>query len=387
MQTYPHDSAYDGVEVYLPDISKFLPGDLLLTHNANDESGKLRGQSKAVVLATRGTFDHVMICAVSPTFVEAIPPRVGNFSIARTFAHSLDNVRVLRYPDAAVADKASRAAQQHIGRNYSILRAGATVFPLGIAERITDKGIFCSALAAHLFVEAGAREFDATPILKTTPATIEKMACMRDVTALVFEKALAPANIEQLSALDGTRRPSPGSIQASVMADYYEKLFPLAEPVIDDPAFASKDVPFTFFDILKLIIRAHSFSVTLPSVDQARFVARIDALDSAAAALIDSGGLQEVFQSLASTEDASLQRTLAESFNPSPDIDIQQLKQQLRATADQIADRNNGLAAFRQIAGRSKASASWIALTEISIAAFVQREQLLEEVVGRLTGR
>lgn len=387
MQTYPHNSAYDGVDVYLPDISKFLPGDLLLTHNANDESGKLRGQSQAVLRVTGGTFDHVMICATSPTFVEAIPPRVGNFSIARTFAHSLDNVRVLRYPDAAIADRASHAAQQHIGRNYSIIRAGATVFPLSVAKRITDKGIFCSALAAHLFVEAGAREFDATPILKTTPATIEKMACMRDVTALVFEKALAPANIEQLSALDGTRRPSPAGMQASVMADFYEKLFPLSEPVIDDPAFPWKEVPLTFFDILKLIIRAHSFSGALPSADQASFVARMVALDTAAAALIDSGELQEVFQSTTSFEDASLQRTLAESFNPSPDIDIQQLNQQLLITAQQIVDRNAGLAPFRQIAGHSKASARWVALSETPIAALVNRESVLTEVINRLTGR
>jgi hypothetical protein len=72
-----------------------------------------------------------------------------------------------------------------------------------------DNRTFCSALVSTAFRAGGAPEFSKIDPMKTTPATLEKSAHFVDVTSQVFMRILSPNNIEEMSALDGDRIPSP----------------------------------------------------------------------------------------------------------------------------------------------------------------------------------
>lgn len=105
---------YDGRYVYVTDLSKLKPSDVLLTRNSETSSKKAGFQSGAIAKATRGTYSHAMLCPVPPTFIEAVGHGVSNVSAQRCFIHDLKNVRVLRYPDAAIAKDAGEPRSSNI---------------------------------------------------------------------------------------------------------------------------------------------------------------------------------------------------------------------------------------------------------------------------------
>lgn len=173
---------YNGRTVLLPEVDSLQPGDILLSFNAESTDrgdGKVAGVIRA---ATKGRFSHALICSAPPTLIEAIGRGVSTLSLARCFAHSLDNVRVLRYPDAEVARKAASLVQLQVGRDYSISRAILSVFPEQTITKINDHGIFCSALVAQVYVNAGAEIFASTAVDRTTPATIDQLNVLIDIT-------------------------------------------------------------------------------------------------------------------------------------------------------------------------------------------------------------
>jgi hypothetical protein len=180
--------------------------------------------AQSIRTASGGTFDHVLICTAPPTFVEAIDVGVGTLSLQRCFTHSLQSVRVLRHPDPNIAARAAQRAQMQVGQAFSKRKAKASVLPDADVDEIKHKGVFCSALVAQAFTDAGAQNFLATKVSKTTPATLEKMAGLIDVTDQVFRKILSPPNIEAMSALDGDRveslRPATGT-KPSATASHY----------------------------------------------------------------------------------------------------------------------------------------------------------------------
>ena len=63
---------YDGRYVYVIDVSKLKPGDVLLMRNAETSSTKGGFQSSAIAKATGGNYSHAMLCTVPPTLIEAV---------------------------------------------------------------------------------------------------------------------------------------------------------------------------------------------------------------------------------------------------------------------------------------------------------------------------
>lgn len=218
--------------VFSPSIDLFRPGDLILTRN---RWGGGRKTSSAIAKATGGTFSHVLVCETPPTFVEAMPDGVGTISLQRCFVHDLENVRVLRYPDPLVAGRAAARLQFHIGRAYSVSRAALSPFPVGTMGVLQDRGIFCSALAALVFREAGGEAVFTYPPEKTTPATIEHYSGLIDITGLIFRPASAPGNIALMSSLDGERRQSPSERQTQLLLGYAAEMFPAADALVAFP--------------------------------------------------------------------------------------------------------------------------------------------------------
>ena len=199
----------------MPLCGQLLHGDILLTRNREAADVSARLQSDVIAKVTGGDFSHALICSVPPTFVEALGNGVGNFSIQNGFAHAMRNVRVLRYPDAEIAKMAGNEAARVLGKGYSVADASHRYAPKMSTPPHQMKLIFCSALVAAAFANAGAPEFMALDTWKTTPAIIQKLACLHDVTDTVFREALAPQNIEYMSALDGDRFETPSSLQTS----------------------------------------------------------------------------------------------------------------------------------------------------------------------------
>ena len=66
MHAGARQTRYDGKQVFVPEVDKLLPGDILLTFNAEAEASKDLKQSKAIRAATGGSFSHALICSVPP---------------------------------------------------------------------------------------------------------------------------------------------------------------------------------------------------------------------------------------------------------------------------------------------------------------------------------
>ena len=380
-----HNPRYDGLFVYAPLVSALRPGDILLTRNA--EGGDLKGKalSKTIMAASGGSFDHALICTVPPTFVEAVDIGVCTLSVQRCFTHSLQAVRVLRYADPTVALHAAQLAQLQVGRTYSKRKAAASVFPETMIDEIKHNGIFCSALVAQAFAEAGAPEFAATKVSKTTPATLEKMGCLIDVTDQLFRKILSPPNIEAMSALDGARAETPSVRQTFITMAYAATLVPAADAIVEVFPEAGLVPPNTFYDALQFIVRAMDARGKVPELRRADFDAQVAILDDKAAQCVSNGELLAVQDALAQHEAAEMQRNLAESFKHEPDIDLVATREIAHTTIGQIERRQTAideLTAWSAL--RSKAMTAWAELQAPTIVSLKARLATCREILGRL---
>ena len=370
---------YDGVDVFLPQVGKLQPGDILLTFNAVSEHQKGLKTSHSIRSITRGKFSHALICSAPPTFVEAIDTGVGTLSLALCFAHSLDHVRVLRYPVEAVARKAAALSQLEVGRDYSIARAVCTVMPEAVVRRIKDRGIFCSALVSEVFTAAGAREFQKTPSFRTTPATLEKMTGLIDITAQVFERGLAPRNIEMLSALDGDRVFSPASPQVEISNRYAKAVLDDAESLAHSYTHAELDPKASLNGMLQFIIdgfdAAARGEIPLPAIER---------IDDRLAELIGSGELIAVLREVQSRDEASLRRDLTESFQSIPDIDRTSLENYLVTSRSALDLRQRSVRAIEDKSSPSKAMNAYLPVDRLAIEHIARRIPVLEAILGRL---
>ena len=381
------DRAYDGRTVFLPISDALRPGDLILTRNREGDSALDRKMSAGIARLTGGRFSHVMICSVPPTLVEAMPAGVGTLSLQRCYAHSLDDVRVLRHPDPRIARTAGSLVLPNIGRTYSISRAAISPLPTGPLGSIKDRGVFCSALAAQVFREAGAGDIFTRPPEKTTPSTIEHYPGLINVTYDLFREELAPRNIEQMAALDGERRSSPSDRQTTALLRYGAATFERADSLVRNHPEAGLERPTSFFMVLQLIVDA--FRAASRVDDPLNFGEEVAALDAEATILLAEGELAAVAQEMLQLDSASLQQALRESFNPEPDINVENLQGVLRTTEVQIGERQASIEGFRVDAwptGRSKAIALWLEMQELVVAAARQRATLIEEILARLNG-
>ncbi|MDG9697719.1 hypothetical protein QC281_47570, partial [Streptomyces sp. DH17] len=137
-----------------------------------------------------------------PTLNEAIDGGVSNINTHTCFNQDLKHVRVLRYPEAAIASAAASAAMMSFAKEYSVRAAISSVVPGVHLDQPHDDRTFCSALVAASFRAAGAPEFQTINPMKTTPATLQKSAHFDDVTTDVLKRVLSFENIENMSALD-----------------------------------------------------------------------------------------------------------------------------------------------------------------------------------------
>lgn len=378
---------YDNLMVLLPNVAALRAGDLVLTRNRHGTKAAGRTMSKVILKTTGGNFDHVMICTVPPTLLEAVTAGVGNLSLARAFAHDLTGVRVLRYHDARVAAAAASAALTYVGRPYAHAGAATSIFPVGVFGEISGNNIFCSALVAQVFQKAGAPEFAATSVEKTTPATIERMASLTDVTAEVFVAGLAPRNVEEMAALDGDRTPSPIDKQVALFATYFLLLESKAQAIVSRHPQSSLAAPQSFLSCLQFLMSAYDAAANAPPAVQATLLFELTAFDDAVLVLINKGDW-EALQAEASLQDAATtKRDLEESLKPKPDIDRRALAGLKDATAKQLEGRSGAVAGIQDWGvGRSKTIDRYLAIAEETLNSLRHRALAIAEIEKRLEG-
>lgn len=382
-----HLPEYDGRSVALPRIDLLEPGDILLTSNRVSDDRKGLKQSDAIRRVTRGRFSHVLICSSPPVFVEAIGSGVSTLSLGRCFAHDIANVRLLRFPNREIAQRAAKLAQYEIGRDYSVARAVRSVFPLGVLDRIDDHGIFCSALVAQVFSAAGAASFEHVPIDRTTPATIDGIEGLDDLTDAVFRSGLMPNNAETMTALDGDRAPTLSAKQTQISADCARALWPqVADLIASYPEVALAAQP-AFYSILKMVTEAIERAVIVALARRADYDRAVYALDRALAAFVAKGELAALFEEIARVDDAMIMRTMTESFKARPDIDLESLRGYVIAGQRQLADRREAIDQWeRWGAERSAALALYLPVERLAADATARRNTALNEILAR-TGR
>lgn len=379
----PFDSTfYDGRIVLLPDVSQLQSGDILLTRMSPLARPRDGAQSKKIRLGTGGTFSHVLICSEPPVVIEAIGAGVSTLSLARCYAHGWESVRVVRHPDSSLAKAAARFAQLQVGRDYSIRRALRAAFPTLIADRLADQGTFCSALVAQAYVGAGDVLFTQVPIERTTPATIEKLEGLVDVTKLVFREGLAPRNVGKLVPLDAPSTASPSARQTEISGRYAKALMTDAEQIAAD--VSEPEIVPTHFGMLNLIMTA--IDATRVTVNSGAISEEIRRLDMGLAALIASGELAAVFADLEAIESEELQEALRASFDHAPDIDRRAMQTQLATTRRGGSARREALAKMEawNEGGRSAAVAAYAELERAVILGIERRETLFDEILRRL---
>ena len=374
---------YDSRTVWLPAVGLVRPGDILLTNNVESTAAKGLKISGVIRAATGGHFSHAMICSSPPTFIEAVTGGVQTVSLARCFAHDIANVRLLRHPDAAIAAQAAARAQREVGRSYSVPRAVGSVLP-GTAGRAADRGTFCSALVAQCYALAGAECFQRVSLERTTPATIEAMVELEDITALVFASQLAPNNIATMPALDGDGVTSASRPQTEISARYADALLPLADALVASFPEASLTLTPTLYGMLQLI---HDAFLAFPRIAEGRQEAYFDSfntLDGRLAALIESGEMMGLIASVNNSEAGMIERNLRESLKVTPDIDAAAFRNLYEASQLDLARREEALDRYNAQPGPSKAMRANMAVDRAVAEGLRQRNAVMADILARI---
>ncbi|WP_156419524.1 hypothetical protein [Aureimonas sp. AU12] len=375
---------FDGRMVFLPRVDALHPGDILLTSNVESDDRKGLISSSMIRAATKGNFSHALICSHPPTFVEAIGSGVSTLSLARCFAYDIGNIRLLRYPDALIAETAARIAMDEVGRDYSVARAVRSVFPTQMLDRIDDHGIFCSALVAQAFTVAGGDLFRPVSPDQTTPATIERMAGLTDITASAFHRALAPRNIEQMSSLDGDRVPTPSSRQTSLSAEYARSIWPKAEALVKDYPELGLEPGATLYGMLRFITDSIDHVRRVRPGGRDAFLQRLMTIDQELAALIGKGELETVLADIEAIDDPSLMKNMQESFSSKPDIDLDALQAYLTTARRGLEVRQDAISNWEGWGlERSKSMTTYIEIDRKVAASMTLRNTAIEEILAR----
>ncbi|MGB7101378.1 MAG: hypothetical protein WBD95_21750 [Xanthobacteraceae bacterium] len=375
---------YDGLHVFKPDLTKLKSGDVLLTRNVETVSSRNKIQSDLVMKATGGNFSHALLCTKPPTFIEAIGQGVSNISVQNCFAHDLKNVKLLRYSDSAIGSAAGSIALPLLGQKYSIRAALQSILPNIQVSNVPEGQLFCSALVAAAFQKAGASEFSSIDPMKVTPAVLEKATYFQDVTSDVFVRILSPSNIEQMSALDGDRSESPMLAQAGLFQSYCDTLLPRINAFISQtPELTFTKRPTSFLECLMFIPAASQACDSLLEAVAGNSRSAIAEIDNLAYELLSDGRLEEMIRAATVIDETSSQYIIAQSFAPSPDIDLADIKGLIVATREQVDSRSQILG-HADLHGRSRAFDEWLRISEKIVEIQKQRLQILEEVRGRV---
>ncbi|WP_338702080.1 YiiX/YebB-like N1pC/P60 family cysteine hydrolase (plasmid) [Bradyrhizobium sp. 26S5] len=373
---------YNGLWVFKPDLTKLRPGDVILTRNAEASSFKGKRRSDIIAKVTRGKFSHALICTALPTLIEALADGVSNISAQNCFVHDLKHVRVLRYPNQAIARAAASEAFKFFGKEYSVQAALRSVLPgVPISDSGDDK-TFCSALVAAVYRVAGAPEFASIHPMKTTPATLEKSAHFADVTSDVFVSVLSPSNIEEMSALDGDRAVSPMAGQSKLLNSYYAKLsVPIDEFFAQYPTLTLKK-PTSFFECLPFINSACIAANRLPDHPEANKAReQVRFIDDLAFELLLEGKWQAMMKAAQAIDDEGMRYSLEESFKADPDVNLADTLGMIKATQDQIVSRSSILI---DPVGQSHVWDEWVRMTHEAVSELNTRLNVLNEVLERV---
>ena len=383
MEAEDRDPDYDGRYVFLPDVSQLRAGDIVLTSSVESRDAHTRALSKRICDATGSRYSHVLICTSPPTLAEANSSGVSSLTLGNCFVHALENIRVLRHADDAIARNAAAVAQQRIGQEYSIRQALQSLSSDGVIRKNADDGTFCSALVAQAFRKAGAIEFQAVPVERTTPRTFEGIGGLADVTKQIFHPALAPQNVERMSALDGDYAPTPSSPQTEVFQRYSKAARPQADRIVSEFPEAGLDRQTTYFGMLTLILDADRKVASIPEVRRVEFLSAIAELDTALAAQQADGAVETLLDDILASDSLRLQRDLEETFSANPDIDVAAMQSLYETGKDSLSARQTALDSMR--AGRARASVErYCALQERTIRFGRQRQTVVEEILRRL---
>ncbi|SFQ01814.1 Permuted papain-like amidase enzyme, YaeF/YiiX, C92 family [Bradyrhizobium sp. Ghvi] len=373
---------YNGLWVFKPDLTKLRPGDVILTRNAEASSFKGKRRSDIIAKVTRGKFSHALICTALPTLIEALADGVSNISAQNCFVHDLKHVRVLRYPNQAIARAAASEAFKFFGKEYSVQAALRSVLPGVPISDSGDDRTFCSALVAAVYRAAGAPEFASVHPMKTTPATLEKSAHFADVTSDVFVSILSPSNIEEMSALDGDRAVSPMAGQSKLLNSYYAKLsVPIDEFFAQYPTLTRKK-PTSFFECLPFINSACIAANRLPDHPEANEAReRVRFIDDLAFEMLSEGKWQAMMRAAQAIDDESMRYSLEESFKADPDVNLADTLGMIKATEAQIASRSSILI---DPVGQSRVWDEWVRMTHEAVSELNTRLNVLNEVLERV---
>lgn len=379
-----HRPEYDGKMVSLPRVEVVEPGDILLTSNIFSDDRVGLKQSGLIRRMTGGRFSHALICSSPPVFVEAIGTGVSTLSLARCYTNDVANVRLLRYPDRAVAREAAKLAQYEIGRDYSVARAVRSVFPAGALDRVDDHGIFCSALVAQVFVSAGASLFGETPVDRTTPATLDKLSALIDLTSTAFRSGLMPRNAETMSALDGDRAPTLSSRQTELSAACARAVWPTVERLVAGYPEARLAATPAFYSILKLLTEAIDRRGAIAADRRDTFDREVQLLDESLANALRGGELAALLNEIEKADSKGMMTAIAESFADKPDIDLDAMQGMLQAGIVQLNERQEAIDNWdRWGPSRSKALTLYLPIERSAATSIAQRNQAVREILDR----
>ena len=377
------DVRYDGLELYSLRHDRLLPGDVILMRNRLSNSAKDSRRSGAIAFLTRGGFSHAAICTLPPTAIEAMPEGVANFTLASTFFHDPRNVRVLRYPERAVAARAAEKASEFLGMGYSVQLAVRSVLPGIAAPRAPRSETFCSALVAAAFVASGAPEFATCNPYRVQPATLQRMRFLIDVTATVTRRFLAHANIEQMSALDGDRR-------RSLLADHTPAYGRIHEAIADDlqkliSVYGLKvGRPNNFFEAFTLVTGNIRFCSERPDPLLDPFRSDAMAVDAKFHRLMVEGGLERSLEAALRKDADQMDELRSRSQLAEPGVDLDELEALLLTSYRQCEARWEAIDPPRCPAGASLSWDLWEAMARRSIVEIDGRRATIEAALERM---
>lgn len=378
-----HDPYYDGRTVYSLQVAQLRPGDIVLTRNRRDPHRKGRKQSAVIAASGASIFSHAAICSQPPTLIEAIGPGVSTLSVANSFYHEERDVRVLRYADETIARRAAAKAGLFLGKGYSVVMAIKSVTPAASDASAPTIRTFCSALVAAAYRATGAAEFQSINPNRTTPGSFAHMSFLEDVTAQVSRAMLAPQNVEEMTALDGKRRPSPFDGQAKALFELHAVAADDVEMLIKKRN-VSLTIPTTFFETLDFLVKALLWATEGDDPIKQEYLSDLRAIDRKLADALDLSDLPRMNESAEAHDGESLAHAIRESFEPKPDIDILAMRELFGATASQIESRGWVLDDAHRNAGLSLVWDRWCVLSAKSIENLRARQIALGEVLERI---
>ncbi|RYG37357.1 MAG: hypothetical protein EON93_03755 [Burkholderiales bacterium] len=374
---------YNGRTVWLPHLNRLRAGDILLTRSVYDDEAGGTKQAKLIRAVSGGPFEHAAICIAPPTFAEAGGGDEGGvftLSMSRCFAHDLQNVCVLRWPDEETALKAAQFCQLQVGRSYSTIKAIASIVPLDILK--TDRGVFCSSLVAHAYKLADPIAFEQLRPDKISPVGLSKLEGFRDVTDELFHAGPAPRNVETMNALDGKSAPSPADMQTFITKDYAKALIPWSDQFVEAFPEAELERPETFYGFLAFLPLAYDAIVKVAQERHQDYSDALFALDDRAADVLEDRRLSSNMNRIIEIDRTELRRTIAESHKSDPDIDLQHISGLVRARRETLVKRHAAAASFAKYEKDFDSIRLWNALqntvTREIEQAMVEHQRILE---------